>query len=106
MLHSGVIRQTVKVVEIIKVETGDGSIYGGGGASGTGRNSKYRDAGDNGDEASTRNYSGNVPSSLRTGDKATVRFAFCFSPEFLKIGDLLLFREGRTKALGKVSSLL
>jgi len=42
---------------------------------------------------------------MRTGDRATVAFEFCQRPEFLCIGDKLLFREGRTKGLGIVKSL-
>ncbi|KAI9101328.1 P-loop containing nucleoside triphosphate hydrolase protein [Phlyctochytrium arcticum] len=42
---------------------------------------------------------------LRTGDRAFVRFRFIQHPEYLKMGDRLLFREGRTKGVGKVSRL-
>ncbi|KAJ3182147.1 Short integuments 2, mitochondrial [Gaertneriomyces sp. JEL0708] len=40
---------------------------------------------------------------LRTGDRAFVRFRFMQHPEYLKIGTRLLFREGRTKGVGKVT---
>ncbi|KAJ3222548.1 Short integuments 2, mitochondrial [Clydaea vesicula] len=39
---------------------------------------------------------------LRTGDRAIVRFRFLQYPEYLKPGTRLLFREGRTKGIGKV----
>ncbi|KAJ3407460.1 GTP-binding protein 1 [Chytriomyces hyalinus] len=39
---------------------------------------------------------------LRTGDRALVQFRFMRNPEYLKIGTRLLFREGRTKGVGKV----
>ncbi|XJO76128.1 hypothetical protein BDV3_006698 [Batrachochytrium dendrobatidis] len=39
---------------------------------------------------------------LRTGDRAVVRFRFMQYPEYLKLGAKLLFREGRTKGIGKV----
>nr|KAJ3423176.1 hypothetical protein HK105_000991 [Polyrhizophydium stewartii] len=39
---------------------------------------------------------------LRTGDRAIVRFRFMQHPEYLKPGTRLLFREGRTKGIGKV----
>ncbi|KAJ1569776.1 Short integuments 2, mitochondrial [Nowakowskiella sp. JEL0078] len=39
---------------------------------------------------------------LRTGDRALVHFRFMQHPEYLKIGTRLLFREGRTKGVGKV----
>ncbi|KAI8818954.1 P-loop containing nucleoside triphosphate hydrolase protein [Fimicolochytrium jonesii] len=42
---------------------------------------------------------------LRTGDRAFVRFRFIQHPEYLKIGSRLLFREGRTKGVGKVTRL-
>ncbi|KAH0602791.1 uncharacterized protein H6S33_008441 [Morchella sextelata] len=42
---------------------------------------------------------------MRTGDRAIVAFEFCQRPEFLCVGDKLLFREGRTKGLGIVKSL-
>ncbi|KAJ3148110.1 Short integuments 2, mitochondrial [Geranomyces variabilis] len=40
---------------------------------------------------------------LRTGDRAFVRFRFIQHPEYLKLGTRLLFREGRTKGVGKVT---
>jgi hypothetical protein len=42
---------------------------------------------------------------LRTGDRANVRFRFIKSPEYLRIGMKLVFREGRTKAIGSISKL-
>ncbi|KIV93964.1 hypothetical protein PV10_05134 [Exophiala mesophila] len=42
---------------------------------------------------------------IRTGDRATVAFRFVQRPEFLTIGERILFREGRTKGLGIVKSL-
>lgn len=42
---------------------------------------------------------------LRTGDRAIVRFRFIKTPEFIKVGDRLLFREGRTKGLGRVTAV-
>lgn len=43
---------------------------------------------------------------LRAGDKATVTFRFCHHGEFLNVGSTLLFREGRTKGLGRIIELL
>ncbi|KJE94417.1 GTP binding protein 1 [Capsaspora owczarzaki ATCC 30864] len=40
---------------------------------------------------------------LRTGDKARVRLRFLKHPEFVRIGARLVFREGRTKAVGTVT---
>ena len=42
---------------------------------------------------------------IRTGDRATVAFKFVQRPEFLAIGDRILFREGRTKGLGIVKQV-
>ena len=44
-------------------------------------------------------------SPLITGDKGLVRFRFLYNPEVLHPGAVLLFREGRTKGLGVISSL-
>jgi len=43
---------------------------------------------------------------LRTGDKAQVLFRFVKHPEYLKEGQKLVFREGRTKAVGNVTKIL
>ena len=40
---------------------------------------------------------------LRTGDKAIVRFRFIKNPEYLRCDMRMVFREGRTKAVGTVS---
>ncbi|KAF2486166.1 P-loop containing nucleoside triphosphate hydrolase protein [Neohortaea acidophila] len=42
---------------------------------------------------------------IRTGDRATVAFRFVQRPEFLCVGDRILFREGRTKGLGIVKQV-
>lgn len=42
---------------------------------------------------------------LRTGDKAKVHFRFIKNPEYLTVGTKLIFREGRTKAIGTVTKL-
>ncbi|KAF2102352.1 GTP binding protein [Rhizodiscina lignyota] len=42
---------------------------------------------------------------IRTGDRATVAFRFVQRPEYLAVGDRILFREGRTKGLGIVKTL-
>lgn len=42
---------------------------------------------------------------IRTGDRATVAFRFVQRPEYLAVGERILFREGRTKGLGIVKSL-
>lgn len=42
---------------------------------------------------------------LRTGDKASVRFRFIKNPEYLRIGQKMIFREGRTKAIGTIIAI-
>lgn len=42
---------------------------------------------------------------IRTGDRALVAFRFVQRPEFLAVGDRVLFREGKTKGLGIVKSI-
>ncbi|KAI7899038.1 translation protein [Cokeromyces recurvatus] len=43
---------------------------------------------------------------LRTGDRAKVVFEFVKNPEYLTVGTRLIFREGRTKGVGKITKLL
>ncbi|XP_068606887.1 GTP-binding protein 1-like [Brachionichthys hirsutus] len=43
---------------------------------------------------------------LRTGDKAIVHFRFIKTPEYLHCDRKLVFREGRTKAVGTITKLL
>jgi GTPase len=42
---------------------------------------------------------------IRTGDRALVAFRFIQRPEFVSVGDRILFREGRTKGLGVVKAV-
>lgn len=42
---------------------------------------------------------------LRTGDRAKVRFRFMSNPEYLRVGQRLVFREGRTKAVGSINAV-
>merc|ERR1719327_236320 len=43
---------------------------------------------------------------LGTGDKARVKFRFVKHPEYLQEGQRLVFREGRTKAVGNVTQII
>ncbi|XP_021933166.1 GTP-binding protein 1 isoform X1 [Zootermopsis nevadensis] len=43
---------------------------------------------------------------LRTGDKALVHFRFIKHPEYIKAGQRMVFREGRTKAVGNILRLI
>lgn len=42
---------------------------------------------------------------VRTGDRCSVVFEFIKSPEFCRPGSRILFREGKTKGLGVITSL-
>lgn len=42
---------------------------------------------------------------LRTGDKALVRCRFIKLPEYLRSGQRLVLREGRTKAVGIITQI-
>jgi len=42
---------------------------------------------------------------LRTGDRSKVRFKFLYYPEYLKVGMRLIFREGRCKGIGIITSI-
>ena len=39
---------------------------------------------------------------LRAGDSGIIRFRFMKKPEFMHVGDTILFREGRTRGKGKI----
>ncbi|KAI9184300.1 hypothetical protein H9P43_003353 [Blastocladiella emersonii ATCC 22665] len=42
---------------------------------------------------------------LRSGDRALVRFKFMQRPEYIRVGTRVLFREGRTKGIGKITQV-
>ncbi|KAK9241323.1 P-loop containing nucleoside triphosphate hydrolase protein [Lipomyces kononenkoae] len=42
---------------------------------------------------------------IRTGDRATVKFRFMLRPEYIRPGQKVLFREGRTRGLGVVKDV-
>lgn len=39
---------------------------------------------------------------LRLGDRALVEFIFCYRPEYIQPDTMLIFREGKTKGIGKI----
>jgi GTPase len=43
---------------------------------------------------------------IRTGDKTTAAFRFIKNPEYIQVGQRIVFREGRTKAIGTITKLL
>ena len=42
---------------------------------------------------------------LRAGDTGIIRFKFLKKPEFMHVGDTILFREGRTRGKGKITQI-
>lgn len=42
---------------------------------------------------------------MRAGDTGVIKFKFMKSPEYLHLGDIVLFREGRTRGKGKIIKL-
>ncbi|MGC8671262.1 MAG: elongation factor 1-alpha C-terminal domain-related protein, partial [Thermoprotei archaeon] len=44
--------------------------------------------------------------ALRSGDVDQVEMIFTQRPEFVKVGDTFIFREGRARGLGMVLSLI
>ena len=43
---------------------------------------------------------------LRSGDTAIIRFRFLFHSEYIEVGTELIFREGNTKGIGKITKIL
>jgi GTPase len=39
---------------------------------------------------------------LRNGDTAIVTFRYLYKPTFIEIGNILIFREGNTKGIGRI----
>ncbi|PIA16181.1 GTP binding protein, partial [Coemansia reversa NRRL 1564] len=77
MVHCGAVRQTARVLTIEPIDS---------------------------KEDISQNNSAN--DTLRTGDRARVVFQFVRHPEHIAIGSRLIFREGRTKGVGKVLRVL
>ena len=42
---------------------------------------------------------------MRAGDNGVIKFRFLKSPEYLHVGDIVLFRDGRTRGKGKIIKL-
>eukprot|EP00095_Tigriopus_kingsejongensis_P000675 maker-scaffold340_size202118-snap-gene-1.21 protein:Tk00675 transcript:maker-scaffold340_size202118-snap-gene-1.21-mRNA-1 annotation:"gtp-binding protein 2" len=46
-----------------------------------------------------------APKGLQNNDQASVMFRFIRHPEYIKVGQRLLFREGRSKGIGKITQI-
>lgn len=42
---------------------------------------------------------------LKTGQRAKIRFKFIRQPEYIHVGDRILFREGRSKGIGEITQI-
>lgn len=43
---------------------------------------------------------------LKAGEQTRVTFKFCYHSEFIEVGDIIVFREGNTKGIGKVRKVI
>ncbi len=53
-----------------------------------------------------QSVTGEVMDALRTGDRAIVKCRFLYRPELVTPGNVLLFREGRAKGVGRVTEVM
>jgi GTPase len=44
--------------------------------------------------------------TLRNEDRALVKFTFKYRPEFVKEGETILLREGKTKVIGTITKII
>jgi GTPase len=42
---------------------------------------------------------------MRTGDRSRIDFEFLYRPEYIVLGERMIFREGRTKGIGKIVAI-
>ncbi|KAJ1800963.1 hypothetical protein LPJ59_000673 [Coemansia sp. RSA 2399] len=96
MVHCGCVRQSARVLSITHVDTTATHTI-----RGVDVEVRSAHATDNGDSAAS-----NGNTLLRTGDRARVLFQFIRHPESLAVDSRLIFREGRTKGVGKVIRIL
>ncbi|KAJ1664157.1 hypothetical protein IW140_004272 [Coemansia sp. RSA 1813] len=98
MVHCGCVRQSARVLSITHVDTTATHTVRGVDVE---VRSAYT-AGNSADGSGSANGS----TLLRTGDRARVLFQFIRHPECLAVDSRLIFREGRTKGVGKVIRIL
>lgn len=77
-VHIEHVRQSVKMIEFIKIETNDNKCF-------------------------SENKKENI---LSSGDKANIKLEFLIKPEYIKVGMRLIFREGKVKAVGKIIEVI
>lgn len=57
------------------------------------------------DKICSRGVENTKDNILRTGDKANIRFRFCYKSEYVKTGFRLLLAEGSVKIIGKITNI-
>lgn len=97
VLHAASIRQTVKIVQIAKLDSQGKVIEDQQRTNGTADGQVAGKA-----NGGTTNTTTEKP-VVRTGDRALLRLQFIKSPEFLEPGLKLITREGRTKLIGRIT---
>ena len=55
---------------------------------------------------SAESETGDCDMKLARGGRAICRFRFLYHPEYLKVGVVIVFREGRTTGVGTVTALV
>jgi GTPase len=99
-VHTGVIRQTAKLIQILsKARIQKPKKAAGKTAATKSTAGSEAVAGINSVEGSSATI------ALRTGDRARVRMRFCFYTEHLMPGSVFIFRDGRAKGLGRVKAV-
>ena len=89
VIHCGCIRQVAKLQKLLSVSEGP-SIE------------KFR----NHRRQTNRHQNAPPGDVLRSGSKGTALFRFKYHPVYLTSGARLIFREGRTKGIGRVSRVI
>ncbi|CEO97105.1 Tr-type G domain-containing protein [Plasmodiophora brassicae] len=82
VVHCGAVRQAAAIESIESVHSGTSRII------------------------TTTSGSTITEKSLRTGDKATVRFRFLCRPEYISCDETIIFREGGCKGIGTITRII
>lgn len=102
VLHAASIRQTVKILQIARLDSQGNVIAPASKSEGNGTKEEDGTTTKKHHQVSLKSDPGNV---IRTADRALVRLQFIRYPEHIEPGLKLITREGRTKLIGKVISV-
>ena len=97
VIHCGIVRQTATLVELRSVSS-----------STVGLSDEPSAAADTEPDPAPGEASDDAPAEqvIRTGDRARVVFEFLSRPELVSPGQVLIFREGSTKGVGRVTKVI